>query len=223
MLNPAVSGKNRRMAKKESTFLNMVFTLFLVTLVASTALALIYEATKGPIAEAKRLKKMDAIGQVVPAFDNDPGAEAIALRVGRDTLYFYIARTGNEISGIAVESYTYEGFSGLIRIMVGFRPDGSIYDISVLEQAETPGLGDKIVKIKSLDKLTGLSWSSQFRDKNPESYQLAVRKDDGDVDAITAATITSRAFCDAVQRAYDGFLEVRRELEKNPGLITQDK
>jgi electron transport complex protein RnfG len=196
------------MAKKESTFASMMLTLFLVTLIASTALALVYEVTKGPIEEARRIKKMNAIGEVVPEFNNDPGAEVRKLGTDRDTLYFYQARMGDTITGIAVESYTYKGFSGLIRIMVGFLPDGSIYGITVLEQAETPGLGDKILKAKSLNKATGLSWSSQFRGKNPQSFRLSVKKDGGDVDAITAATISSRAFCDAVQRAYDGFMTV---------------
>ena len=212
MLNPGVSGKKLQMAKKESTFTNMVITLFVVTFVASTALALVYEVTKEPIETAKRIKKMNAIGQVVPEFNNDPGSAVMKLGTGRDTLYFYPARMGDTLKGVAVESYTYKGFAGLIRIMVGFLPDGTISGISVLDQAETPGLGDKILKEKSLDRGTGLSWSSQFDGKNPKSFRLKVKKDGGDVDAITAATISSRAFCDALQRAYDGFEAVSGEL-----------
>ncbi len=126
------------MAKKESTFKNMVLTLFLVTLFASSALALIYEVTKGPIAEAKRLKKAKAIGEVVPAFDNDPGTEVKKLAVDGDTLYFYRAWTDGKVTGIAVESYTYAGFSGLIKVIVGFLPDGTLNDIAVLEQKLRP-------------------------------------------------------------------------------------
>jgi electron transport complex protein RnfG len=209
------------MAKKESKFGNMVITLFLVTLIASTALALVYEVTREPIEEARRIKKMNAIGEVVPHFDNDPGADVIKLATDRDTLYFYPARMGDTLTGIAVESYTYKGFSGLIRIIVGFLPDGSIYGISVLEQAETPGLGDKITRAKSLNRATGLSWSSQFEGKNPGSFRLSVKKDGGDVDAITAATISSRAFCDALQRAYDGFRTVSGELNDSSALEQQ--
>jgi electron transport complex protein RnfG len=202
-----------QMAKKESTFKNMVLTLFLVTLFASSALALIYELTKGPIAEAKRLKKANAIGEVVPEFDNDPGSEMKKLAIDGDTLYFYRARKGDEVTGIAVESYTHAGFSGLIKVMVGFLPDGTMNDIAVLEHAETPGLGDKMEKKKSLDKNTGESWTTQFVGKDPKNFSLAVKQDKGDVDAITAATISSRAFCDAVQRAYDGLLVVTEELD----------
>ena len=201
------------MAKKESTFKNMVLTLFLVTLFASSALALIYEMTKGPIAEAKRLKKVNAIGEVVPAFDNDPGTEIKKLAIEGDTLYFYRAWTNGKVTGIAVESYTYAGFSGLIKVMVGFLPDGTLNNIAVLEHAETPGLGDKMEKEKSFDKTTGESWTTQFERKNPRNFSLKVKQDNGDVDAITAAAITSGAFCDAVQRAYDGLMEVTGGLD----------
>lgn len=205
------------MAKKESTFTSMVSTLFIVTLLASAALALVYEATRGPIEEARRLKKMNAIGEVVPEFDNDPGADMFRLGIGKDTLYFYRALKGNEVSGIAVESFTYTGFSGLVKIMVGFLPDGTIYNTSVLEHAETPGLGDKMIKQKSLDKTTGLSWSSQFDGKNPRNFSIKVSKDGGDIDAITAATISSRAFCDAVQTAFDGLLKAAEDLDLDTG------
>ena len=101
----------------------------------------------------------------------------------------------------------------MIKIMVGFRPDGTLYDVAVLEHIETPGLGDKMEKEKSYDKRTGESWTSQFIGIDPATFSLMVRQDDGDVDAITAATITSRAFCDAVQRAYDGLLAITDELD----------
>ncbi len=200
------------MDKKESSFINMVVTLFLVTLIASTALAFVYEITKGPISEAKALKKTNAIRAVVPDFTNLPGEELMKIETEGDSLYFYVARQNDEITGIAVETFTNRGFSGKFRIMVGFTTDGSIYDIMVLEHKETPGLGDKIEKKKSLNKTTGLSWSSQFKGKHPEEFTLAVKQDGGEVDAITASTITSRAFCDAIQRAYDGFMKIRPEL-----------
>ena len=84
--------------------------------------------------------------------------------------------------------------------MVGFLPDGTIHNISVLEHKETPGLGDKMTKAKS-------DWSVQFNGKDPSDFKLMVTKDGGDVDAITASTISSRAFCDAVDRAYKAYME----------------
>ena len=83
--------------------------------------------------------------------------------------------------------------------MVGLLPDGTIYDTAVLTHKETPGLGDKMDKNKS-------KFSGQFKRKNPSTFSLKVKKDGGAVDAITAATISSRAFCDAIQRAYKAFM-----------------
>jgi electron transport complex protein RnfG len=153
---------------------------------------------------------------VVPAFDNDPSSEVKTLALERDTLYFYPARRGEEITGIAVETFTYTGFSGLIKLMVGFLPDGSIHDIAVLQHLETPGLGDKMEAGKSFDKSTGLSWNSQFIAKDPRYFSLKVKQDNGSVDAITAATISSRAYCDAVQRAFDGLLAMAADLDIHP-------
>lgn len=186
------------MANRESTFKNMVLTLFVVTLVASTTLGFIYELTREPIAEARMRARNMAIRQVVPEFTNQPNNESYKVPLEGDSLQVYPAKQDGNLVGLAVSSFTEQGYSGRIRIMVGFRADGSINNISVLEHAETPGLGDKIEKAKS-------DWSTQFNGKNPENFDLQVQKDGGDVDAITAATISSRAYCDAVQKAYKAF------------------
>lgn len=186
------------MANKESTFTNMVLTLFIVTLVASTTLGFIYQLTRSPIAEAELRKKNMAIRRVVPDFTNQPNQEAYKVTIEGDSIQVYPAKQDGNLVGAAVSSFTDQGYSGRIRLMVGFNPDGTINNISVLEHAETPGLGDKIDKAKS-------DWSTQFNGKNPENFELQVQKDGGDVDAITAATISSRAYCDAVQKAYKAF------------------
>ena len=189
------------MAKKESNLKNMLIALLVITFVASASLGGIYELTKEPIAAAKLEKKNNAIRQVIPDFDNIPTDEVYKKAVNGDTLYFYPGRQGEDLVGTAVETYSKMGFSGSIRVMVGFLPDGSINDVAVLEHEETPGLGDKMEKKKS-------DWSLQFQGKNPETFRLSVTKDGGDVDAITASTISSRAFCDAVSRAYDNFKSI---------------
>lgn len=188
------------MAKKESTFVSMVLTLFIVTFVASAALGYLYEITKGPIAASKLAKQNKAIMQVVPEFDNVPGNDVYKVVIDGDSLEFFPATMNGELVGTAVSTFTNKGFSGNIKIMVGFLPDGTIHNISVLEHKETPGLGDKMTKKKS-------EWSVQFNGKNPADFKLKVTKDKGDVDAITASTISSRAFCDAVDRAYRAYME----------------
>lgn len=188
------------MAKKESNFKNMVLTLFLVTFIASGTLGFVYEVTKEPIRMVEINNINNAITKIIPSFDNNPYQESFKVATERDSLVFYPAKSGGETIGMAVETWTMKGFSGLIKLMVGFDMDGKIIDIVVLYHAETPGLGDKIKKDKS-------DFSEQFTGKDPSTFKLAVTKDNGDVDAITASTITSRAYCDAVQRAYDKFME----------------
>lgn len=188
------------MAKKESTFISMVLTLFIITFISSAALGYLYEVTKGPIAESKLAKQNNAIMQVVPEFDNEPGKEVYSMDVDGGTLEFFPAKKNGELVGTAVSTFTNNGFSGNFKIMVGFLSDGTINNISVLEHKETPGLGDKMQKSKS-------NWSVQFNGENPADFKLKVTKDGGDVDAITASTISSRAFCDAVDRAYKAYME----------------
>ncbi len=190
------------MAKKESSFVNMVLTLFVVTAIAALALGGVYNVTKEPIAIAKRLKIKKAIGEVLPEFDSIIETK-ILPQGGKDSLTFYETTNQGEVVGTAIRTYTDEGFSGRFWIMVGFVNEDIISGTSVLEHKETPGLGDKMDKKKS-------DWSFQFKNKDLTKYKLSVTKDGGEVDAITAATISSRAFCDAVQLAYD-------ELKKQEG------
>ena len=187
------------MAKKESTFINMVSTLVVITAVAAFALAGVYELTKEPIARAKMAKKIAALNQVLPEFDTVI-SESFTFPDMAMPLEFNFAIKNGDTIGIAVETYTMMGFSGLIKAMVGFEPDGTIIDVVHLEHKETPGLGDKIEKRKS-------TWSNQFQGINPATFDLRVRKDGGDVDGITAATITARAYADAINRAFIAFNE----------------
>ena len=191
------------MAKKESTFMSMVANLFTVTLVAAGLLGTVYALTKEPIRLAELKKKNEAIQVVVPGFDNEPSQEVKRVFMDGDSLYLYTARKGGEVLGTAVETFTNQGFNGRFKLMVGFKPDGTIIDIAVIQQSETPGLGSKMEKGKS-------DFSLQFMGKNPATFKLAVKKDRGDVDAITASTITSRAYCDAVARAYRAFMESQK-------------
>jgi electron transport complex protein RnfG len=182
------------MAKTESTFRNMVLSLTLISLGAAACLGFVYEFTKKPIELSNLNKKLGAIKLVVPEFTNNPNSEMFKLPTGEgDSLEIYPAKKGDVVVGYAVNTYSKKGFAGTITLMAGFRPDGSILNIKVLEQKETPGLGTK---------MTEPAFKDQFNDKDPAQFNLKVKKDGGPVDAITAATISSRAFCDAVQRAY---------------------
>ena len=189
------------MAKLESTLKNMALSLTLISFGASALLAVTNTLTLKPIEAQKTAKDISAIKQVTPEFTNNPVAEAFRLPTGEgDSLDVYPAKNGDKVIAYAVKSYTKKGFSGFISFMVGFRPDGTIININVLEQKETPGLGAKMVPQGTAAKP---EFKDQFVGKNPASFTLRVKKDGGKVDAITAATISSRAFCDGVQRAYN--------------------
>ncbi len=189
-------------SKTESTLKNMVLVLLLVALVSATSLGYIYELTKKPIEEAKLTKKLNAIELVVPKFSNNPDAQMykVASDIAGDSLEFYPAYNNDKLVGTAVKTFSDKGFTKRIYVMIGFLPDGTINNTQVLEHAETPGLGDKMTKKKS-------DWSNQFNNKNPKDFKLKVTKDGGSVDAITAATISSRAFTDAVDRAYKAYMK----------------
>ncbi len=192
------------MAKKESTLINMVLTLLIITVISGGALGMVYKVTKEPIALSKLKKQKAAINEVVPGFDNDPTSEQVTIKSkdGLD-LTIFPCKKGGETIGAAVSSITQKGFGGTVRIMVGLKPDGTILNYSVLEMAETPGLGSKMTDWFKDDAKP----SASIVGKNPTTTKMIVSKDGGDIDAITAATISSRAFLDAVNRAYETYMD----------------
>lgn len=183
--------------KLESNFINMVVVLFGVTFVASATVGYVNSLTEDPINKAKQEKQVNAIREVIPGtFDNDPNADVWKVTTpDGGELEFYPAKKNGEPVGTAVKTYTSNGFGGQIWLMVGFNPDGSVANYSVLEHKETPGLGSK------MDVWFAKGGKGNIVGKNPGTTGLKVSKDGGDVDAITAATISSRAFLDAVNRA----------------------
>ena len=184
--------------KKESTLINMLLALFVITAVSGGVLGLVYGFTKDTIAEVEAKKNAKAIAEVLPLEGE--------VTYQTDTLSFTDAGTtllfpcnlaydaAGNFKGAAIKT-SEGGFGGKIELMVGILADGTIKGTSVLSHSETPGLGAN---------MTG-SFKDQFIDKNPASFKLTVKKDGGDVDAITAATITSRAFSKAVDKAYQAF------------------
>jgi electron transport complex protein RnfG len=188
------------MKKKESTLVNMVVVLFIITLVAGLTLGFVNDLTLAPKARARLAKKVGAIQRVLPPFDNDPVSGVIRVRAdsGRDSIELYPAFMERAFIGGAATGTSEKGYSGPVRLMVGFQPDGRIINIEVLEQKETPGLGTKMKEDRFL---------RQFRDKNPSTFDLRPKKDGGQVDALAGATISTRAFAEAAQEAYDAFAE----------------
>jgi len=216
------------MKKLESTFKNMIISLTIISVVVAGLLAFVYTMTKEPIVQAEKTKQEQAVRDVMPEFDNNPIAEKIKVAIGDgDSLTIFPAKQDGNLIGFAIASNTYKGFSGEIKIMVGLDKDGNILDYSILEHKETPGLGTKMVdwfkpvlkKEKSLvEKIFGFEIKATERKssvigKNLGHEQLIVSKAakaENEIDAITGATITTRAFLDALQRAYTAYLEIEK-------------
>lgn len=182
----------------KSTLFNMVAVLFCITLIASAGVGSIYQLTKEPIAAAEVAAEKTALEQVLPAFEQTTQQE---LTIDGLAIVVNTASTGNEVVGYAVKSLTKNGFGGEISMMVGFDTTGKILNVNVLSQKETPGLGDKMTKPENV-------LLKSVQGKNPAEMNLKVKKDGGDVDALTAATISSRAYVDAIERAYKAYQQV---------------
>lgn len=176
----------------------MVIVLTGVTVIAGALLGYVNKLTADPIAQANAKALSDAIEVVVPGFDNNPAEAPETIELDGATYKIYKATKGGEFIGAAVESAA-NGFGGKLSVLVGFDKEGNIIDYSLLSHAETPGLGSKAAdwfKKGAKGDITGM---------NPGQKALTVTKDGGQVDAITASTITSRAFLQAVNNAYAAY------------------
>ncbi|MDY3070112.1 MAG: RnfABCDGE type electron transport complex subunit G [Parabacteroides sp.] len=192
------------MEKLKSTLPNMLLSLTGICVVAGAILAGVNQMTTEPIAASKAASLEAAIKAVTPEFDNKPAEESyMAATYDGDSLRIYPAKKGDELVGVAVESSTKKGFGGEIKVVVGFDPDGKLINYSVQKHSETPGLGSKMQEWFRADKN-----KQSVIGRNLTEDGLKVSKDGGDVDAITAATISSRAFLDAINRAYSAYKSV---------------
>ena len=172
----------------KSSFKNMSLCLLAICLVCSALLAGVYALTAEPIAAAAAAKNEAAIKEVLPetavAIEEERTVDFEGASYSYNLAYDELGNTVGCAINVAPV-----GFGGPIVIKVGFDVNGCICNTKVLSQAETPGLGAKCVEP---------AFSDQFKGWNPAEKDLAVKKDGGDVDAITASTITSRAYTDGL-------------------------
>lgn len=176
----------------------MTITLFVVTLVSAVSLGYVYKWTKEPIAKARLATQLQAIGAVMPGYDNNPVEEKFWMRSGQDSIECFPGKKNGKPIGVAIKTFSPKGYSGNVWLMVGFDTTGVVQNIVVIEHKETPGLGSKMTDDKFLH---------QFLNVNPGQVDLRVKKDGGTVDGISGATISSRAFSGAVQRAYQIYFQ----------------
>ena len=211
------------MAKLKSSFINMLLSLTVITSVAAAALAGVYTLTEDPIAQASAKKQQAAIKEVLPEIEGlqiTDAEKVYDVKVEGDkvdtisAMTVYKAYVGEEWVATAVEASTKGNknmpFGGTFKLMVGFDQVGNVVNYVVLEQAETPGLGALMTTWFCNAEKPG----QNIIGKNPVTSDFTVSKDGGDVDAITASTVTSRAFLEVVVRAYNAIAQQPMLIEK---------
>lgn len=181
------------MEKLESSLKNMVLSLVTICLVAGGALAGVYVLTKENIEKQKEQKLQAAILQVLPEGCTISNAEVV------NGMTIYKGYINDQWVGTAVETIE-NGFGGPIKVMVGFDKDSKVINYQVLEHQETPGLGDKMGKWFKTDK-----GNQNIIGKKADGAFQVSKDVKGGIDAITAATISSRAFLKAINKAYTAF------------------
>ncbi|MFK8011686.1 MAG: electron transport complex subunit RsxG [Marinicellaceae bacterium] len=190
--------------------------LCLVTLLSSALLMLSEEVTYEKIEEQKQWVLLNSLKQLIPdeLHDNNLIESTISLNepdaLGlREVQSAYIGRLNGKLSVVAIPVTSRTGYSGDIDLMVGIKSNGEITAVKILEQHETPGLGDLIEERKG-------DWLKQFPDKslnNLSEQQWKVKRDGGDFDQITGATITPRAVVAAIYQALKFFEANKQKLE----------
>ena len=176
--------------------LRLIVVLTCICIASAIALAKVYDLTKGPIAHQKRLEVLRAIKAVLPPYDNEPDRDMVKVPMGVDKKgeeiqgVFYRGRKEGRLNGVAFKVNSPEGYGGTIEVMVGLLPDGTVHGMEVLSHLETPGLGAKIREAKFKDR---------FKKRSLSNTKWAVKKDAGDIDGITGATISSRAVIKAIR------------------------
>lgn len=192
----------------KSSFRNMTVCLFAICIVCSGLLAGVYALTKEPIDAAAKAKNEAAIKEVLPETAVTVEEERTVDYEGASYTYNLAYDEQGNTVGCAI-NVAPVGFGGPIAIKVGFDSKGVIWNTKVLSQAETPGLGAKCVEP---------AFSDQFKGFDPAAGKLSVKKDGGDIDAITASTITSRAYTDGIALA----VKVFQAIGQTPMLLEAD-
>ena len=185
--------------------LKLIFSLTMISSAAGLLLAYTYKVTALPISAAIQQETTQALVAVLPPFDNDPAKNRATFKEENRSWTFNVARKDNRFTGAAFETSSKNGYGGEIRIMVGVTAAGQVKTIQILSQHETPGLGTKI---------TAAPFKPQFDGKPIEGTVWAVKKDNGSFDAVTGATISSRAVLEAVRNGIEAYTKHASEIAR---------
>lgn len=191
----------------------MIMSLGVITILSGALLGGMYAITKDPIEQTEKRQLTASIAEVAPEFNNSPEADVDTVDIEGKQFVVYPAVYDGELKGAAVLGYSMEGFSGEVAVLCGFEADGTVKDYRVIRHAETPGLGAKME-----EWFHDPAGARSVIGKNPSVENFTVSKDGGSIDAITAATISSRAFLGVMRNAYLAY----KEYASNNGLEVAD-
>ncbi len=183
--------------------LKLMFALTLISSAAGLLLGYTNRVTTEPIASARQKETTEALKAVLTEFDNDPARNVCQYDQDGRSWSFHVARKNGKFTGVAFETSSAKGYGGDIVIMVGITAAGTVKNIRILSQHETPGLGTKVAEIP---------FKSQFVDRPIEGTVWAVKKDKGDFDAVTGATISSRAVLEALREGLEFYRSHQAEI-----------
>ena len=186
-----------------------------VAIAAFGLVAVVHEVTRDQIAATERARELARFDQVLGGLlhDNDLLADTVTLRdperLGTTAaITAYRARFHGQPVAVLLEPVAPDGYSGAIRLLIAVAPDGTVLGVRTVSHRETLGLGDFIDTRKS-DWMQGFTGKSS---RDPAVARWRVRKDGGDFDQYTGATITSRAVVGSVGRTLEFFARHRDEL-----------
>ena len=184
----------------------LVAVLSGICAVAGLSLAGVYEVTKEPIAYQKKLEMIKSLEEVLPGLDTDPDSFYLDMeREDGTPVRVFRSRSdgGDTVAGAAFEVVAPDGYSGNIYIMMGVLPDEKLGGIAILSHAETPGLGSPIAEE---------SWKGTFKGRSLDNTDFRVKKDGGEIDQLTGATISPRAVTGAVKKGLVWFTDNKDDI-----------
>ena len=193
----------------------LLLALTLIAAGAGLILSLVEGLTREPIKEQRRIQMLKALSAVLPDFDNSPDTDTVTLQSGVDKkgkpiqIIFYRGRKAEQLVGTAFKVVAPDGYSGNIEVMVGVKPDEKLKAVEILSHAETPGLGSKITE----------TWfKDMFKNKGLDNADWRVKKDGGEFDQITGATISPRAIVGAVKKGLEFYRDHKQKIVAAQGV-----
>lgn len=186
--------------------IKMVVTLVVISLLAGLVLAVANNLTKEPIEKARNTELETGLKKVLPATDNNLLDTKFSTNLNGREWTFHIGQYRGQYVGTAVKSYSDNAYAGRIEVLVGITTGATIHAVLILKSNETPGLGSKVAEPTFLNQFKEL-------ESRRNTNWIFIKKDGGEIQAITGATISSRAVTEAVRKAVEAYIKCMSSIE----------